>query len=54
MKCQYLGNEIKYEVQIWYPEVIYDADIDYCTQIRMNEQKLVGFDDVIILETMKT
>ena len=39
MKRQYLGNEIKYEDEIWYLEVIHDADFDYCVGIRINPQK---------------
>ena len=38
MKCQYLGNEIKYEAEICYLEMIHDADFDYCIEIRINRQ----------------
>ena len=31
-----------------------DADLDYHVQILLNCQKLMEFDDVIILKTMKT
>ena len=34
--CQYLGNTITYEVEIWYVEVIYDADLDYGIEILIN------------------
>ena len=37
MKCQYLGNEIKYEDEIYQLEeqleVIYDADFENATEI---------------------
>ena len=36
MKFQYLGNEIKYEAEIRYPEVIYDANFHYCIEILIN------------------
>ena len=38
MKCQYLGNEIKYEAESWYLVVIYDADFDYCIEIHIKRQ----------------
>ena len=38
MKCQYLGNEIKYEAEIWKVEAIYDADFDYCIELCINRQ----------------
>ena len=42
MKCQYLGNEIKYEAEICkleeQLEVIYDADFDYCIEICINRK----------------
>ena len=36
IKCQYYGNEIKYEAEIWYQDEIFDADIDYCIEILIN------------------
>ena len=33
MKCQYLGNGIKYEAEVWQVDVIYDADFGYCIEI---------------------
>ena len=36
--CQNLGDEINYEVGIWYVEVAYDADFGYGTEIRINCQ----------------
>ena len=57
MKCQYLGNEIRYEAEICYLEeqleVIYDANSDYATEIRGKLSNMIEFDDVIILKTMK-
>ena len=38
MECQYLGNEIRYESEICYLGVAYDADFDYCIGIRINQQ----------------
>ena len=58
MKCQYLGNEIRYEAEICYLEeqleVIYDANSNYATEIRGKLSNMIEFDDVIILKTMKT
>ena len=34
-KCLYSVNELKYETEIWYLEVFYDADFDYATEIRI-------------------
>ena len=36
MKCQYLGNETKYEAELWYMEVIHNADFDYYVEIGNN------------------
>ena len=36
--CLYLGNELKYETEIWYLEVICDVDLDYATEIRIDHQ----------------
>ena len=33
-----LGNKLKYETEIWNLKVIYDADFDYATEIRINCQ----------------
>ena len=35
-KCQHLSNRIKYIVEIWYVEVIHNADFDYYTEIGNN------------------
>ena len=34
--CQYLGNKMKYEAEICYVEVAYDADFGYGIEIRIN------------------
>ena len=34
----YLGNEMKYEAEIWCSEVIYDDDFDYDIKILINWQ----------------
>ena len=36
--CLYLGSELKSKTEIWYLEVIYDADFDYATEIRSDHQ----------------
>ena len=36
--CLYLSNDMKYETEIWYSEVIYDADSVYTNEIRINCQ----------------
>ena len=36
--CQYLGNEMKYDAEICYAEVAYDADFTYGIEIRINCQ----------------
>ena len=38
MKCQYLGNEIKYDAEVCYVEVAYDAYFTYGIEIRINWQ----------------
>ena len=45
---------MKCEIVIWYLEVITDADSVYATEILINSAKLMEFDDVIIVKTMKT
>ena len=38
INCWYLGNEMKYEPEIWYLEVISDDDFDYDITILINWQ----------------
>ena len=38
LKRLYLGNDKKYETDIWYLEVINDADSVYATEIPINCQ----------------
>ena len=38
IKLPYLGNELKNETEIWYSEVIYNADFGYATEIRISFQ----------------
>ena len=40
MKCPLLGNELNYEVEVWYfgIEVIYDADVDNASEIKIDHQ----------------
>ena len=45
---------MKYDPEIWYSEVMYDDDFDYDIKIFNQLAKLIEFDDVIILNTMKT
>ena len=49
-------QKIKYEAEICYVEVAYDADFGYAFEIRINCQlsKSIKSDDVIVLKTMKT
>ena len=45
---------MKYEAQIWNLEVICDADFDSVVLKVSSNDKIIEFDDVIILKTMKT
>ena len=36
--CQYLGNKVTFEVEIWYGDIINDADFDHGIEIRINQQ----------------
>ena len=38
INCWYLSNEMKYEAEIWYLEVIYDYNFDYDMKILINWQ----------------
>ena len=38
IKCWYLGNEMKYEAEMWCLEVIYDDDFDCDIKILINWQ----------------
>ena len=48
--CLYLGNKLKYDSEIWYLEVTYDADF-VCYWNFDQLSKLIEFDDVTILKT---
>ena len=48
-----VGNKIKHYTEIWYTEIIDDADFDYAKGFQKNLTKYRKFNDIIILKTMK-
>ena len=44
MKCQYLGNERKYEAEIWYLEVICYTDFDCSVWKKLKSRDFLGLE----------
>ena len=54
LRISSFGNKIKYYTEIWYTEIIDDADFDYGKRFQKDLTKYSKFNDIIILKTMKT